>query len=501
MTPMNDEPDEFGIKAAASLKEVGAPDLASVDLERRSITDLPDRSRPRTLGFFRRGRIVGLAAVVPVLAIVAALALWVPAQLNHAPAGLDPSRFAGDPRMLACEKYGDRTLSDVQYAFELAHGRDYRANLRLPVQPDLAGAEEPALVVVFTTGTPLHSIGGDPPVAFTPRPGARTVCVDMAGLQYPLLLNNLDPSEIVLPPAPQPTGPIAGVFADTKRVLAAMAWDAGSKSLWVVDSFAGWSGLLTRVGLDGSTQHWALPNGPHVQLQPAIKAGAEQPAGLTASYDWNATDVVVDGQGKVWIAAGYGLVRFDPATGKSQLKVFAELEMSKVYAPGGRWLSAISADGDGVLVTRDGDPAVYRVDESLSVTTLFTLPSRWIGLAGIAVVGDRILVGDDNVDAAFDRNGKQIAQGTSTVTYGSLRTISANRAVILPTAIGDTEATVIDQNCAAVGRITIPMEPIQAGDTYNRLVLATDWISHVWYGEWDETWPVYLVQAELSPMP
>jgi hypothetical protein len=117
------------------------------------------------------------------------------------------------------------------------------------------------------------------------------------------------------------------------------------------------------------------------------------------------------------------------------------------------------------------------------------------------VVGDRILVGDDNVDAAFDRNGKQIAQGTSTVTYGSLRPISANRAVILPTAIGDTEATVIDQNCAAVGRITIPMEPIQAGDSYNRLVLATDWVSHVWYGEWEETWPVYLVQAELPPVP
>jgi hypothetical protein len=45
------------------------------------------------------------------------------------------------------------------------------------------------------------------------------------------------------------------------------------------------------------------------------------------------------------------------------------------------------------------------------------------------------------------------------------------------------------------------MERIQAGDTYNRLVLATDWVSHVWYGEWEETWPVYLVQAELPPAP
>ena len=500
MTPMNDDPDEFGIKAAASLKEIGAPDPASVDRVRRTMADLPDHSRPRTLRFFRRGRIVGLAAVVPVLAIVAALVLWVPGQLNHA-AGLDPSRFAGDPRMLACEKYGDRTLSDVQYAFELAHGRDYRANLRLPVQPDLAGAEEPALVVVFTTGTPLHSIGGNPPLAFTPRPGARTVCVDMAGLQYPLFLNNLDPSEIVLPPAPEPTGPIAGVFADTKRELAAMAWDSGSQSLWVVTWNGGPGGSLTRVGLDGSTKHWPLPNGPELQIQPEIQAGLQQPALPTASYDWRATDVVVDGQGKVWIAAGYGLIRFDPATGKIGLKSFSESDMTKVYTDGGHWLSAIAADGDGVLVTRNGDAAVLRVNESLAETTLFTLPSRWTGTTGVAVVGDRILVGDDNVDAAFDRNGKQIAQGNSTVKYGSLRTISANRAVILPTAIGDTEATVIDQNCAAVGRITIPMERIQAGDTYNRLVLATDWVSHVWYGEWEETWPVYLVQAELPPAP
>ena len=154
-----------------------------------------------------------------------------------------------------------------------------------------------------------------------------------------------------------------------------------------------------------------------------------------------------------------------------------------------------------MLVTRNGDAAVLRVNESLADSTLFTLPERWIGTTGIAVVGDRILVGDDNVDAAFDRNGKQIAQGNSTVTYGSLRTISANRAVILPTAIGDTEATVIDQNCAAVGKITIPMEPIQARYTYNRLVLATDWMNRIWYGEWGSEAPVYLVQASMPAAP
>jgi hypothetical protein len=259
--------------------------------------------------------------------------------------------------------------------------------------------------------------------------------------------------------------------------------------------------LLTRVGLDGSTQHWALPNGPHVQLQPAIKAGAEQPSGLTASYDWKTTDVVVDGRGKVWTAAGYGLARFDPATGKSQLKGFAELEMSKVYAPGGRWLSAIAADGDGVLVTRNGDPAVYRVDESLAVTKMFALPSRWIGTAGIAVLGNRILVGGDNGIAAFDRSGRQIAQGNSAVRYGSLRTISANRAAILPTAIGGTQAIVIDQNCTAIGELTIPMEPIGPSNGYDRLTLATDWTDHVWYGAWGDEAPVYMVQAKLPAVP
>ena len=395
----DDSKDTFEIEAAAGLKKVGGADPLVVERVVRTIGDLPDRRRRPSSPSPFGGRWLGGLAVAIAAVVVVAMTLQI---LGLRPAGplgptigpgpvtrpttvvtespsptidLSPSQFASDPRMLACEQVGHRTLADVMYAFELAHGKDYRSNLQIPVVPSLASAEQPALFVLFKTGDSTSSSGGDPPLIFTPSPGERSVCVGLTGIANPVYITNVEPAEIVLPPAAAPAGPIASVYADTKRPLSAMAWDETRQSLWVVTWNTGPNGELTRVGLNGSTQSWSLPNGPDLQIQPKIQAGLDQGTQPAARYDWTATDIVVDGEGVVWIAAGYGLVRFDPATGKSRLKVFPEPDLTKLYVlDGGSWMSAIAADGDGVLVARNGNRQLTRVNESLAEAGTINLP-------------------------------------------------------------------------------------------------------------------------------
>jgi hypothetical protein len=452
--------------------------------------------------------LLGLAAAIAVVAIVAAtvrLVVLRPAGPGSPSPTTDLSlvQFAKDPRMLACEQVGDRTLNDVLSAFELAHGKDYRANLEIPVEPDLASAEQPALVVVFKTGDPWPISGSAPNPGTTvaprsPPPGVRSVCVGLTGVKDPVFIINVDESKIVLPPASAPPGPIASVFADTNSVLAAMTWDASRQSLWIVTWNTGPTAKLGRVGLDGKSESWPLPNGPNVQLQPEIQGGLIVQPMPAAWYGWEATDVVVDGEGKVWIAAGYGLIRFDPDTGKSQLRTFTESDATKVYLDGGHWLSAIAADGDGVLVARNGESTLTRIDESLADAGTIALPSNWTGVRGISVLGDRILAGGVSGLGVFDRTGVQLGQASVSVQFASLRPMGSDRAAVIPTKIGDSAATVVDQSGAVIGTVVIPMEPIRANDVYDRLTLATDWTNHVWYGEWDDYFPVYLVEAALA---
>jgi hypothetical protein len=500
---MNDSPeDRFDSDVAAGLRELGAADPLIVDRVRRSIGNLPDPARrpyARIVSVGMRS-LVGLAGVI---AVAATLSFWLAGSPARTPAtGASLAQFANDPRMLACERAGGRTLADVQSALALDHGKDYRANLLIPVQPELASAEEPALLVVFTTGDSSTSAGGSPPLVFTPPPGSHTVCVGLTGVADPVVIRNLDAAAIVEVPAPAPSGPKAGVFADTKRPLAAMAWDESRQSLWVVTWNTGPNGQLNRVGLDGSTQSWPLPNGSDVQIQPEIQAGLQQPAMPTAWYGWDATDVVVDGQGDVWIAAGYGLVRFDPATGKSQVKSFAESDPTKVYVvDGGHWISAIAADGNGVLVARNGDASLVRVNEALGDAGTITLPSDWTGTKGLAVLGDLILAGGTGGLGVFDRTGARLAETGVAVQYRSLRPMGANRAVVLPTTIGETKATEVDDRGAAIGTIALPMEPIQANLAYKRLIVAANWTDYIWYGEWDAEQPVYFVKAALTVAP
>jgi hypothetical protein len=156
------------------------------------------------------------------------------------------------------------------------------------------------------------------------------------------------------------------------------------------------------------------------------------------------------------------------------------------------------AEGAGAkLVARDGESALTRIDESLADAGTITLPSSWTGERGIAVLGNRILAGGASGLGVFDSTGAQLGKASVVVQFSSLRPVGSDRAAVIPTKIGDSVATVVDQSGAVIGTITIPMEPIRSNLGYDRLVLATDWTNHVWYGEWDDEAPVYLVEAAL----
>jgi hypothetical protein len=513
---MTDESDlDVERRFADAIKRLGDVDPFVLDRLSASITALPARSR-RRLGAGPPGlpRSATVAAVVAVVALIAAGGWWLagPGVVGpsasgpptagastqpSAPPDLSPGKYANDPRMVACEKAGGRHLADVLYAWELIHGRDYRANLVVPVQPLLASAGESALVVVFRTGDSLSSSGGNPPLIFTPPPGSHSVCVGPTGTGEPTLILNLAESNLVLPPASAPIGVTARVAVASNRALSAMAWDSSRNSLWVVTWKSGPDGQLTRVDADGTTKTWAVPNGPSMQILPAIQAGLQQPAMPAAWYGWDATDVVVDRQGEVWIAAGYGLVRFDPATGRSQLRAFPESDMTQVYVPGGTWLSAIAADGDGVLVARHGDHVMTRINEAIGDAGTINLPGNWTDIRGIAVLGDRILAGGPGGLGAFDRTGSQLATSAASIAYASLRPDGPDRVAIVPVSIGDNVAMLFDPNAVGSGTITLPMEAIRDNSAYHRLVAATNWKDHVWYGEWGNEQPVYVVDVPL----
>ncbi|HEY8987725.1 MAG TPA: hypothetical protein VIM39_01815, partial [Candidatus Limnocylindrales bacterium] len=191
------------------------------------------------------------------------------------------------------------------------------------------------------------------------------------------------------------------------------------------------------------------------------------------------------------------LVRFDPATGRSQLRVFPESDMTQVYLDGGSWLSAIAADGDGVLVARHGDHVMTRINETMRDASTIDLPGKWTDIRGIDVLGDRILAGGPSGLGAFDRTGSQLATSATSVAYASLQSAGPDRVAILPVSIGDNVATLFDPNLAATGTITLPMEAIGDTSANHRLVVATNWNDHVWYGEWGNEQPVYVVDVPL----
>jgi len=89
-----------------------------------------------------------------------------------------PEAFAGDPRLGTCTV---GALSDMEYAFVMARGRDYRRYFpAMLLSPELE-IDTPVFVIVYREG--FEPVFGGVPGAVrpTPRPGHRTVCAVVDG--------------------------------------------------------------------------------------------------------------------------------------------------------------------------------------------------------------------------------------------------------------------------------------------------------------------------------
>jgi hypothetical protein len=180
--------DEFETRVAAWMRERAQPDPTALAAVRGSIDALPGRRRGQ-----RRGWLLATAAVLAIVAVGLSSLLLSPSQQGTGPSGPsrpvppDPAAFAGDPRIAACLG----TAAPVQYAFEMAHARDYQRHLpAMLLSPEL-DVDDPAFVVVFAAGARI--VGGAPPPASdaTSAPAnSRSVCVLVAGV--PNLYENVD---------------------------------------------------------------------------------------------------------------------------------------------------------------------------------------------------------------------------------------------------------------------------------------------------------------------
>ena len=85
--------------------------------------------------------------------------------------------------------------------------------------------------------------------------------------------------------------------------------------------------------------------------------------------------VVVDATGAVWFdQSGVRLYRLDPVTGKLA-RLDIDTRVKPVVDQGGVWISAITADGDGVLIARESLPYLTRIDANLHQDATIELPN------------------------------------------------------------------------------------------------------------------------------
>jgi len=203
------------------------------------------------------------------------------------------------------------------------------------------------------------------------------------------------------PPSPSPSEGPAAVTGATPtpgatdswpgRVVAtfvaeadALTYDTGRQVVWIAVTQSSGPDYLYRYDpAQGTTSRWVLP--------------ATTYAGVLAQ-------VLVDDSGAVWVNDdGYRLVRFDPAHERMTSIVLALKVPGTDWANGGTWVSAIAADGDGVLVARNGVPTLTRLGPSLAVTATIALPSGFAGATGLAVAGGHLFLTAGGPAAAIAR--------------------------------------------------------------------------------------------------
>ena len=73
------------------------------------------------------------------------------------------------------------------------------------------------------------------------------------------------------------------------------------------------------------------------------------------------------------------------------------------WANGGTWVSAIAADGDGILVARNQVPFLVRLGPALTVTNTIDIPSSFAGATGLAVSGDHLFMTEGAINQIVAR--------------------------------------------------------------------------------------------------
>jgi len=424
-------------------------------------------------------------------------------------AALNPRRFASDPRMAVCLDPTDdvfRSFDDVLAAFELTPVSDYRKHLAIGYVGSLASSSSSGLVVIARSAYPPPPISGpffpgSSPSAIpapTPLLGFHAVCVGVSGHTDPIRIGNVADRDLILPPkSASITGPVASRYAlldGTLGEIFAMTWDERSHSLWLLTT----SRRLVRVDANGHTISWPLPSGRFLQPQPSIQGGLTVQPVPVADYYFDATDLAVDDSGAVWIAAGYGLVRFDPATGKATLREFPS-KSTTIELDNGGWLSGIATEGEDVLVARDGSADLLRISADLRDRGSIRLPQDATHVTGIAVSGERIFVAKRGIQPSvliLHPDGRVVGNGAGITVPRSIRPAPGGNVAFFPTWSTFPEGELVRSDGTSVP-LVIPIEPVggQWGFFNNRLLVATDWRGRTWYAGRESGGEILVVEA------
>jgi hypothetical protein len=322
---------------------------------------------------------------------------------------MDPAGFAGDPRLASC----GGLKAGVQEVVALDHAWAYRQVMPgIGFIPQFDASADPALIVVYSGPVPpqldWRNFISRPPMpgpttepasptpAPTPPPGTRNVCVEVTAADRPQIVENapLEPfhpemATLATRPAVQPGQ--GRVVNRESQLTYSLAWDQVHGVLWyTVQSSQTDSALVRLDPATGQTKRWALP---------------------ATDYNGFMDNVVVDSTGAVWFdctSAGGALYRLDPASGMLA-RHDVNLKVKPVVDQGGTYISAIAADGAGVLIARSSLPYLTRVDASLHEVGHIPIPAGYAGTTEVAVVGDLLALGGipDNF-ALFSRQGKLI---------------------------------------------------------------------------------------------
>jgi streptogramin lyase len=399
----------------------------------------------------------------------------------------DPASFASDPRLEAC----GGLEAGVQQVVALDHAWAYRVVMPgIGFVPQLDVSADPALLVIYSGLIPAKldwrtyvnppTTVPTPTLVPTPPPGTKNVCVALNATDAPQIVPNtaLEPfhpelaSLAVRPPTQSGQG---RVVTRSKQSTYGLAWDQTHGVLWYTVQFPQTDSALYRLDpATGQTQRWALP---------------------ATDYNGFMDMVVVDATGAVWFdQSGLRLYRLDPGSGK-----LAHLDINTSIKPvvdqGGVYITAIAADGDGVLIARESLPYLTRIDAGLHEVAKIQLPNSYAGSNELAVVGDRVAVGGRPDDfALFSRGGEQVATVPVqrwVAVQGPPRLLAAgpSQAAAVAEVVADGVLDVFDATGKIVStvplKLDLPVGPFgdMGGFESNARpqTFTTDWHGTFWY--------------------